>query len=271
MPLQRLTLGLLADLRPVHLGAGAFLLRQLEAFGADRIDEREIVADTEILEIFRLLLPPALESERLDHAGDPLAEFDQGLPRPLQFRPDDFGEEGVASMISEPEALDRRFAEGSREDNDRARRHILRLQQTAAGSEAAFDFPLVHRRPDDRTASVKKEDGDLRLLVRDRVHHIVDGNAVLGDFVSLVGPFERRHLERDDVVPALVCFDHLVARIGSQALDVAEQKIVGIVRFDPEAVAGIEEKNDVAFLHGGEERLEPLVEIALATQFLRKT
>ena len=59
MPLQGLTLGLLADLRPIHLGACAFLLCQLEAFGPDPIDEREIVADAEILEIFRLLLPPA--------------------------------------------------------------------------------------------------------------------------------------------------------------------------------------------------------------------
>ena len=49
-----------------------------------------------------------------------------------------------------------------------------------------------------------------------------------------------------------------------------EQKIVGIVRFDAQAVAGIEEKNDVAFLHRGEERLESLVEIALAAQFVRQ-
>ena len=35
-------------------------------------------------------------------------------------------------------------------------------------------------------------------------------------------------------------------------------------------MAGIEEKNDVAFLHRGEERLESLVEIALAAQFGRQ-
>ena len=88
MPLERLALGLLADLRPVHFGARALLLRQLETFGADRIHEGEVVADPEIFEILRLLLPPASQRERPDHAGDPLAELDQGLPRPLQFRPD---------------------------------------------------------------------------------------------------------------------------------------------------------------------------------------
>jgi hypothetical protein len=213
MPFQRVALGLLADLRPIHLGARALLLRQLETFGSDRIHEREIVADAKILKIFRLLLPPAGLRESPHHMADPLGEVDQGLPRPLQLRPDDFGEERIASMIPVSEALDRRFAEGRREDDHRARPDILRLQQTAAGSETALDFPLVHRRPDQRTAGVEKEDRDLRLLVRDRVHHVGDGNAVLGDFVSLLSSFEPRHLERNDVVPALIRFDHLVACI----------------------------------------------------------
>src|SRR5208283_2981608 len=51
MSLQRLPLRLLADLRPIDLGALALLLCHRKAFGADRAHQSEIIANAEILEI----------------------------------------------------------------------------------------------------------------------------------------------------------------------------------------------------------------------------
>ena len=174
VPLERLPFGLLANLGPIDFGAVALLLRELEAFGPDRVNKREIVADSEILEVLRLLLPPARKRERPHHAANPLAEFDKGLSGPLQLRPDNFGEEGIATVIRIPEALDCGLAEGGREHHHRAGRHVLRRQQSTAGGDSALDLPLVPRRADDRTARIQKKNGDLWLLVGDCVHDVGD-------------------------------------------------------------------------------------------------
>ena len=138
MPLQRLAGRLLADLLPVLLRAFALLLRQREAFGADRADEGEIIRRREIVEIFRILLEAALRRVGTHDQPRALRQLRQGLAGPLHLLAQNLGEERISALVSWAEALDRGFAIGGGIEGEEAARQVIVRQKPAAGSGAAL-------------------------------------------------------------------------------------------------------------------------------------